>query len=69
MTLWYKRCPHGFKSVALRMAGLAVGSTLFQFCLAAAKVCWGLFDPCGKLSMLMESAQFKINWIRRERWI
>lgn len=69
MNLWYetKRRLHWFKSVCSEWEGVAVGNTLFQFYLAAAKVCSVLFDSCEKLSVLMESAQFRLTGLEEGR--
>lgn len=62
MNLWYKTkdAPTGLNLCALNGRRWQWGSTLFQFHLAAAaEVCWVLFYSCEKLSVLMESAQFR----------
>lgn len=49
---------HWFKSVCSDGTGWQWGSTLFQFYVEA-EVCWVLFYSIEKLSVLMESVQFR----------
>lgn len=62
MNLWYKTKkmpPSGLNLCALNGRGWQRGSTLFPFHLAAADVCWALSYSCEKLSVLMQSTQFR----------